>query len=151
MFDGWRSWVQALLKQRTDGGKSLCMHSIEICVLLSLVLHLGFRCFERPFRGCLLVCVCVCGVNYKDKRTVEKQEGVVNTQQGGKGGANNDLWMTRLHTYRPIFVFLAVIISWINDYDTAASLRRAVFIHCDATIQYKAHKLADISCWLIRK
>lgn len=28
------------------------------------------------------------GRNYKDKGTVERREGMVNTQQGGKGGAN---------------------------------------------------------------
>lgn len=31
------------------------------------------------------------GVNYKDKGTVERQEGMVNTQQGRKGGATKDL------------------------------------------------------------
>ncbi len=64
-----------------------------------------------PVCECVCVCVCVYIVNYKDKRTVEEQEGVVNTQQGGRGGANNYLneSFTRPQVCLCLFSFIIIL------------------------------------------
>lgn len=61
--------------------------------------------FERPFSG---MCVGVCQVNYKGRRTVEEQEGVVNTHS--REGEVGQLMISdeSFTHYRPVFVLLII-------------------------------------------